>query len=82
MYIYVSQTSQNDTLIKCRRKKQLITKHENLNFQPRLWPSSVVVKELVCAIISYPMRGIIIAYVLWSIYIYIYIYIAVFDVDV
>ena len=42
-YDIITQSSQKDTLILCRRKNKLITKHEEKNFQPRLWPSSVVV---------------------------------------
>ena len=30
-----------------QKKKQLIIKHENQNFQPRMWPSSVVVNYII-----------------------------------
>ena len=30
-----------------QKKKQLIIKHENQNFQPRLWPSSVVINYII-----------------------------------
>ena len=36
-----------------QKKKQLIIKHENQNFQPRLWPSSVVVNYIIYNYILY-----------------------------
>ena len=71
IYIYIAQSSQNDILIQCKRKKLLIIKHENQNFQPRLSPSSVVVNGL----------QLYIMHIYIHIYIYIYIYIYMHNVQ-